>query len=520
MSKRAVPTNKRAIVLATFVAFGGFLFGYDIGVISGCLIMPDFVRRFGDGSPTLSSSRQSIITSLLSAGTFVGALGQAFTSDRFGRRGTILIWAAIFTIGTAIQTGTVDSIVQLTIGRFIAGLGVGAMSAIVPLYNGETAPKALRGTLLVLYQLQIIFGIFISYVLDLATHTIPNSASWRVPVGLQMLWGLILLSGLFFLPESPRHLLGIGRRTEARAVIAELNSVPLDDPLVDENVDELEYAINAENEGGKVGWLECFSARNMLWKRTVNGMMLQFIQQLNGQNFYYYYGDTFFKDAGTTLSPFVIQTILGAVSVVGTVPALYLIETWGRRRSLLTGSIMEAVCAIIAGLVGHFTLAPTGTPPSQLTPSQKRGGNVLIAFAVLHVFSFSIFWGPVPWVYLGESFPLRVRPKAIALGSATNWIWNFLLSFFSVRISNHIGPLILMIFFGMLVFGFVYVYLFIPETKGLTLEEVDEMYVAGVKPWNSASWKPHRMEEAHEKVANAHARATGPAEVREVEEKV
>ncbi|KAF5339936.1 hypothetical protein D9758_015021 [Tetrapyrgos nigripes] len=210
-----------------------------------------------------------------------------------------------------------------------------------------------------------------------------------------------------------------------------------------------------------------------------------------------------------TLSPFVIQTILGAVSV----PALYLIETWGRRRSLLTGSAMEAVCAIIAGLVDHFTLAPPGTDPSQLTPSQKRGRDVLIAFAVLHMFSFAVFWSPVPWVYLGESFPLR--PKAIALGSATSWIWNFLPSFFSV-----IGPLILMIFFGMLVFGFVYVYLFIPETKGLILEEVDEMYVAGVKPWNSASWKPHRIEEAHEKVTNAHARATGHAEVREVEEKV
>ncbi|KAK7451798.1 hypothetical protein VKT23_012476 [Stygiomarasmius scandens] len=471
--------------------------------------MDDFVARFGeqasDGSFFLSSSRQSIITSLLSAGTFVGALGQAFTSDRFGRRGTILIWAAIFTVGTAIQTGTETSLAQITIGRFIAGLGVGAMSAIVPLYNGETAPKALRGTLLVLYQLQIITGIFISYVIDLGTHAIPNSASWRIPVGLQMLWGLILLSGLFFLPESPRHLLGNGRRDEARKVIAELNSVPIDDPLVEETVDELLYAINAENEGGKAGWLECFSTRNMLWKRTANGMMLQFIQQLNGQNFYYYYGDTFFKSAGTTLSPYVIQTILGAVSVVGTIPALYLIETWGRRRSLLTGSIMEAVCSIIAGLVGHFTLAPTGTDPSQLTPREKQGGDVLIAFAVLHVFSFSVFWGPVPWVYLGESFPLRVRPKAIALGSATNWIWNFLLSFFAPRIAEDIGPLILMIFFGMLVFGYVYVYLFIPETKGLSLEEVDEMYVAGIKPWNSSGWKPHRMEEAHEKVAGAHA---------------
>jgi len=491
-----LPHNRKAILLAVFVAFGGFLFGYDIGVISGCLIMPDFQRRFGhplnDGSGKyeLSPGRQSIITSLLSAGTFVGAIGQAFTSDSLGRKGSILFWAAIFTVGTAIQTATNHSVAQITVGRFIAGLGVGAMSAIVPLYNGETAPKAIRGFLLVMYQLQIIVGIFVSYILDLGMHVVEGSASWRVPVGLQMLWGLVLLSGIFFLPESPRFLLGQGKVDEARKVVAGLNGVDIDDAVVVETIDDLQYGIQQENEGGKATWLECFSTRNMLWKRTLNGMMLQFIQQLNGQNFYYYYGDTFFKSAGTKLSPYVIQTILGAVSVVGTIPALWLIDNWGRRKMLLTGSVLEGVCALIAGLVGHFTLAPAGTPTDQLSSRNKQGGDTLIAFAVLHVFSFSIMWGPTPWVYLGESFPLRVRPKAIALGSATNWLWNFLLSYFAPHIANDIGPLILLIFFGMLCFGFCYVWLFIPETKGLSLEEVDEMYRSRVKPWKSADWRP------------------------------
>ncbi|RXW18128.1 hypothetical protein EST38_g7728 [Candolleomyces aberdarensis] len=555
-------TNRNAVQLAIFIAFGGFLFGYDIGVISGCLIMPDFIRRFGEidanGEYFLSSSRQSIITSLLSAGTFVGALAQAFTSDRWGRRGSILFWSAIFTVGVVIQTATGHSMAQITAGRFVTGLGVGALSAIVPLYNGETAPKALRGTLLVLYQLQIIIGLFLSYVLDLATHTIPNSASWRVPVGLQLAWGLIMLSGVFFLPESPRHLLFTGRREEATKVVATLNGVPADDPLVEELVGELEFSIAAENADGKATWAECFSPS--LWRRTVNGMMLQFIQQLNGQNFYCaslsylrssfrvvkviakechscatlidYYGDTFFESAGThvvcahkSLSPYVIQVILGAVSVVGTVPALRLIETWGRRKSLLTGALLEAACAIIAGLVGHFTLAPVGTPTEQLTRRNKAGGDTLIAFAVLHVFSFAVFWGPTPWVYLGESFPLRIRPKGIALGSATNWLWNFLLSFFAPRIAARIGPLILLVFFGMLLFGYVYVYLCIPETRGLTLEEVDELYRSGVKPWNSTGWKPHLSEEAHLKVhqgrpSQAEKASTEKSGVEEAEEAV
>jgi len=493
--------NTKAITFCFFVAFGGFLFGYDIGVISGCLIMPDFVERFGvmgpDGVYVLDAHRQSIITSLLSAGTFVGALGQAFSSDRFGRRWSIFIWCAIFTVGVAVQTGTERSIAQISAGRFIAGLGVGAMSAIVPLYNGETAPKKIRGALLVLYQLQIIAGIFLSYILDFATHKIPGSASWRVPVGLQLLWGLILCGGVMFLPESPRYLLGQGREQEARAAIAMVNGYPPNDPFVDDIVEELEIGIRAENDGGKATWAECFSSRNKLWMRTGNGMMLQFIQQLNGQNFYYYYGDTFFKSAGTKLSPYIIQIILGGVSLIGTVPALYLIETWGRRRSLLLGAFLEGTCSLIAGLVGHFTLAPEGTKQELLTPRNKAGGDTLIAFAVLHVFSFSMFWGPVPWVYLGESFPLRVRSKSIALGSATNWLWNFLLSFFAPRIAKDIGPLILLIFFGMLTFGFVYVWLCIPETKGLTLEEVDEMYRAGVKPWHSEGWKPSEKHLTH-----------------------
>ncbi|KAL5488196.1 hypothetical protein ACEPAI_6304 [Sanghuangporus weigelae] len=166
-SNLPAPTNHRAVLLAVFISFGGFLFGYDIGVISGCLIMPGFIRRVGEpdgeGGFVLSSSRQSIITSLLSAGTFVGALGQAFTSDRFGRKGSILLWSAIFTVGVAVQTGTTFSLAQITIGRFIAGSGIGALSAIVPLYNGETAPKKIRGTMLALYQFQIMSGIFICY---------------------------------------------------------------------------------------------------------------------------------------------------------------------------------------------------------------------------------------------------------------------------------------------------------------------------------------------------------------------
>ncbi|KAK4704933.1 hypothetical protein P7C70_g1270, partial [Phenoliferia sp. Uapishka_3] len=297
----------KVIVICTFIAFGGFLFGYDIGVI-----------RFGDltnGVYVLDSVRQSEITALLSAGTFVGALAQAFTADTFGRKGSILIWSVIFTMlvtvtgllllrkanaclvgisGVTIQTATNTSLGQLLFGRFAAGLGVGALSALVPMFNGEAAPKHLRGTLLVMYQvdsqyakqvllsltpnchplqLMIIFGIFVPE----ARLTPP---SLQIPVGLQMLWGLILVVGIcaplnssltgrchlfsFYnseavLPESPRHLIFKDKIQEARLAIAAMNNTDPESELTNEIMAELVEGLQAENEGGKATWLECFS---------------------------------------------------------------------------------------------------------------------------------------------------------------------------------------------------------------------------------------------------------------------
>ncbi|WVQ73530.1 hypothetical protein IAR50_003104 [Cryptococcus sp. DSM 104548] len=480
---------RRSIIFCFFAAFGGWVFGYDIGYISGCLIMPNFVEHMGqdDGTGTyiLSSQRQSIITSLLSAGTFFGALLQSFTSDRLGRKGSILFWSAIFTVGIIVQVSAFG-LAQITVGRFIAGLGVGALSAIVPLYIGEAAPKKLRGSLLVLYQVQIASGLFLAYIIDLGTHHLKSSASWRIPVGLQLIWGAFLMIGGSLLPESPRLLLGRGDEERAIKAIAALNDCDVDDPLTREVMMELEEAIREENEGGTAGWLECFSTRSMMWKRTLNGCMVQFLQQLNGQNFYYYFGPIFFEAAGTQLSSYSIQAMLGGVSLAMVIPAMWTIEHVGRRNSLLIGAALQAACALIAGLVGHYFTDTAGVSESQ----KQTGGQVLVAFAVIHVAMYSLFWGPTPWVILGETYPLRVRPKCIALAASVNWLWNFLLSYFSPLITDDIGPLILLIFFGCLIAAFIYVFFMLPETRGISLEEVDELYRAKIPAWRSNSWKP------------------------------
>ncbi|KAJ9108189.1 hypothetical protein QFC20_003552 [Naganishia adeliensis] len=531
-------TNLRIILFLIFASSGGFLFGYrptakltrfdlqDIGVISSCLVMPPFVRHFGelrpDGTYYLSTSRESIITSLLAAGTFCGALGQAFLANTktFGRKFSISFWAVIFIIGCVVQTaagGASPSAAfgMLPAGRFVAGLGVGALSALIPLYNSEAAPKHLRGPMVVMYQLMICAGIAWSYGLSWATSGIANRACWMVPVGFQLVLGVFIAVGILFLPESPRLLLGRGNVEGASKSIATLNAVPLDHPLVHEEIAELEALLAVEEQAGKGRWIDLLSTKHQLWKRTMNACMIQTVSTMQQEHWkqgahallcrvslclpsvYYFYGATFFAQSNTGLNSYQIQFILGMVTFVGCIPALWLIERMGRRKMLLYGGVGEIICALIAGLCGHFLLAPAGTPEDQLTTSNIRGGQLLVAFAIIQVLFFAMFWGPTPWVVTGEIFPLHVRAQGVAAATATNWLWNFLVGFFSSKIAADIGPLILLIFAGVLAFGCVYIYFFLIESSGLALEEIDEAYALHIPAWKSTSWiPPSRIEAA------------------------
>ncbi|KAJ1022018.1 hypothetical protein NDA18_005253 [Ustilago nuda] len=504
--------TRRAQMLALTICIGGFLFGYDIGVISGCFIMKPFVLAFGsaeDCGPNgcaLPDGRTSLINSSLSIGTFVGALLQAPVSDFFGRKPSMITWATMFTVGAIIQTATINSWHQFCVGRAFAGLGVGALSGLCPLYLGETAPKHIRGAMVTGYQLLIIFGIFISYGISWATQNFNESdASWKIPVGLQLLWGVVMLALMFTLPESPRWLLKNNEVGRARAIMADMRDITLQDlngeargdKWMEAELLEMKQGIDEENRlfAGRSymgSYLVCFSSKNQMWKRTFNGMMLQTLQQLNGQNFYYYYLPLLSSTLALPLNPFQIQFILGSASLIATVPALISIEKLGRRPLLLIGAAAEAACAFIVAFVGHYKTAPKGTPADQITDSQSQAGAVFITFAIIHLLFYSCCWGPGPWLYLSESFNSPTRAKAISLGSASNWIWNFLLSYFSNQIASQLGPFIMLIFGGVLCFAFVYVYLMIPETKGLSLEDVELLYSKHIAPWNSAKWVKER----------------------------
>ncbi|XAO27745.1 hypothetical protein I312_106606 [Cryptococcus bacillisporus CA1280] len=468
-SKRDWHTNVRSsITFCFFAAIGGWVFGYDIEYISGCLIMPDFIQYMGEQDPTTGEWILSSQRKVSSPRYCPLVYSLALFCKICCRRGSIIFWSTIFSIGIIIQVVTSFGLAQIAVGRFVAGLGVGALSAIVPLYAGEVALKKLPGALLVLYQVQIARIRFL-----LGLHRRP----WNTP--------LQVFSFMAYPYWSPAYL--GGDEQSALKAVARLNDRKVGDPLTRDVIKDLKEAIREENEGGKAGWLECFSTRiQSVWKRTLNGCMVQFLQQLNGQNFYYYYGPVFFESAQVPLSAYSIQAILGGISLATVIPAMWTIEHVGRRKSLLIGAAIQVACALIAGLLGHYYTDVEGVTESMV----KTGSNVVIAFAVIHLSMYSLFWGLKPWAILGETYPLRVRPKAIALAASDNWLWNFLLSYFSPLIADDIGPLILTIFFGCLVFAFFYIFFMLPETRGITLEEIDELYRSKVPAWKSNSWKP------------------------------
>ncbi|TBU26894.1 general substrate transporter [Dichomitus squalens] len=527
---QGLPIGWMAIMLAVLASMGGFIFGrrswyslqsvpcpaspqYDTGQISDIVLMPDFLLRFADcGDPTDSSTchftdvREGLIVALLSIGTLVGALIGAPTADLLGRRYAMTTWCGVFMIGVLIQITTFHSWVQFAIGRLVSGLGVGALSAAVPMYQAETAPPQIRGTLTATYQLFITFGILIAYCISIGARGISGSGSWRTVVGIGFVWPVILGVGILFMPESPRWLTARGRYDEARRSIALARGIPDSEAdnhaVVHREVGEMRAAIDLESKE-KAGWMECFNPRRKQLYRTLLCMTLQMFQQLTGANYFFYYGATIFQSVGINDS-FVIQIILGAVNFVCTFGGMYIMEKFGRRWPLIIGGVWQSAWL--------FVFAAAGTAKD---PTENKGiGELMIVSACLFIFGYAMTWAPGIWILIGETFPTRTRARQAALATASNWLWNFLLAFFTPFIVKAIQYRYGFVFAACNLTGAVIVYFFLYESSDLSLEEVDDMYCdPACRPWTSRAWAPEgfpsRREFAESKTAGD--RAQSPA---------
>lgn len=388
--------------------------------------MNDFARRFGQlnastGEYEFSAARQGTITGLLPVGALLGALLAGNLADTLGRRMTICVTALWACVGIVIEISSQTAWFQFAIGRLVTGVSIGALSVAVPMYQSESAPALIRGILVSTYQLFITLGIWTANMVDYGTETNINSSSWRTPNGLGFLWALILGAGVLFLPESPRYAFNKGREDEARLTIASLAGVDPNHKSVNDQISQIRAKMEEEQACGKAKLTEIFTGPRMLY-RTILGMVLQMGQQLTGANFFFYYGTTVFAATGLSNS-FVTQIILGTVNVVCTFAGLYVVQKVGRRKALIAGAAWMMMCFLIYAFVGQFKLDhddPSKTPAA---------GSVLIVFSCLAIAAFATTWGPIVWAAVAEMYPPRYRAPCMALATASNWFWNFMISF-------------------------------------------------------------------------------------------
>ncbi|TGO30646.1 hypothetical protein BPAE_0004g01040 [Botrytis paeoniae] len=479
-----------AIMIGLFVATGGLLFGYDTGTISGVVAMHAFREQFSTGyldpsdkELSISPSQSAQIVAILSAGTFFGALLAAPMGDQIGRRISLIISVGIFCIGVALQTAAMQ-IPMLIAGRFFAGLGVGIISVLVPLYQSEMSPKWIRGTLVCTYQLAITCGLLLAAVVNIFTQSIDGPKAFRIPLAIQFVWAGILFLGLVLLPETPRYLIKRGQHQAAASSLSRLRRLDITHPALIEELAEIEANHEYELSLGSSSYKDIFLGSPHLGRRLLTGCVLQMLQQLTGCNFIFYYGTTFFKNVGIS-SPYVIQLISNIVNTVSTIPGMFLVESLGRRRLLMLGAAGMAVC--------HFLIASVGTAAHE----EARAVNlVIIVFVCLFIFFFASSWGPVVWVVTSEIFPLKVRAKSMSISTASNWLLNFAIAY-SVPYMTSSGPgyanLQAKIFFlwaCFCVIAFAFVWGMVYETSKISLEQIDELYERVEHAWNSNNFEP------------------------------
>ncbi|KAF7318815.1 Monosaccharide importer [Mycena chlorophos] len=482
-----------AFVMSAFAAFGGILFGYDTGTIAGCIVMPDWLETFGTHDPTgvlgtstdgmyLKTSNKSLVVSILSAGTFFGALFSYPMGDIVGRKWGLICSCGVFSLGVGLQLDTHWA--TFIVGRFIAGLGVGLVSSLVVMYQSETAPKSMRGFIVGLYQLAITIGALLSAIVLNATKSHPNHSAWRIPIGIQFVWAGVLSGGMLLLPESPRYLLYRGRVEPAKRALSRLMNMPVDAPEVEAQAAEIQFALASEQETASSSYLECF--RNGEYKnglRTWTGILLQGWQQLTGINFIMYYGTSFFSNSGIKNS-FVITIIMDVVNTAMTIVGVQLIDRVGRRRLLLIGATGMLICEYIVAIVGVTRGQPAADGSINLAAQ-----HVLIAFTSFYIAFFAISWGPVVWVVSGEIFSLNVRAKSLSLSVASNWLWNFGIAYATPYLVDQstkgqpngiatasLGVKVFFIWGSTCLGSLIFTYFFVPETKGLSLEQIDLLY--------------------------------------------
>ncbi|MDL5047541.1 sugar porter family MFS transporter [Oscillatoria amoena NRMC-F 0135] len=454
------------IMIVASAALGGFLFGYDTAVINGAVLALQQHFAIGEWATGLS-------VSLALLGSAVGAFLAGPMADRVGRVRSMQVCACLFA-ASAIGSGLPFSIYDFILWRVLGGVAVGAASVLAPAYIAEVAPAEMRGRLGSMQQLAIVVGIFVALLMNyVIVELAGGSAENRWLLGLPA-WKWMFLSELppavifgiavLFIPESPRYLVAVGKLGDAEGVLTKLFGVAA---VAKAKVAEIAKTISAEHaprmsdlRGPTLGLMA------IVWI----GVALAAFQQLVGINVIFYYSSTLWRAAGFGEEDALkITVITGAVNIVTTLIAIAFVDRLGRKPLLLIGSAGMAVALFTMALCFAFAGKDASGNPML---SGALGWTALIA-ANLYVFFFGASWGPVVWVLLGEMFPNRIRAAGLAVGACIGWVANFTVSTTFPPMLKGIGlGASYLIYGGMAVISFFFVWRFIQETKGRELEDM------------------------------------------------
>lgn len=375
-------------------------------------------------------------------------------------------------------------------------------------FFSHQCPRKVRGALVAGYQFCITIGLLLASCIVYGTESMSGAQAYRIPIGIQFIWGAILGIGLMFLPDSPRYFVKKGKLDRATDSLSRLRGQPRDSEYI--QVELAEIVANEEYERQLIpnttwfgSWANCF--KGSLWRGnsnlrlTILGTSLQMMQQWTGVNFIFYYSTPFLQSTGAISNSFLISLIFTLVNVCSTPVSFYTVEKFGRRTILIAGSAGMCICLFIVGIVGvtvGFNKTTTiGTGADAITRADNISAvNAQIAFIAIFIFFFASTWGPGAWILIGEIFPLPIRSRGVALSTASNWLWNTIIAVITpYMVGTDFADMKSSVFFvwgGLCLASLVYGYFLIPETKGLSLEQVDKM-LEETTPRTSAKWRPH-----------------------------
>lgn len=442
-------------VVAIVASLGGLLSGFDTGVISGALL---FINQTWD----LSDYTQGFLVSSVLIGAVIGAGTNGILADMFGRKKIIIATAVIFIIGS-ILCALAPNIYVLILSRILVGLAVGIVNFIVPLYLSEVAPKQMRGTLVSLYQWAITAGILFSYVINGAFASAVYNWRWMLFAG--VFPGIVLLVGMSFLGDTPRWLVSKNRDEEAKKIYRKI------EPSENADVAVAEIKETLKTEGG--------SDKKIRFKKWmimpfVVGIGIMFAQICTGINTIIYYAPTIFKIAGFDSNANAIYATagIGLINFLMTIIAIFFTDKLGRKPLLYVGLTGVMLSLLGLGCAFHFA--------SILGASLKWVAVGSLAFYII-CFAFSL--GPVGWIIVSEVFPLKIRGLAMSLCTVANFAFNFfVVGSFPVLINRVGGAYTFWMFAFVSLLCIIFVYFFVPETKGISLEQIESNWIKGVKP--------------------------------------